>query len=133
MKKLNFDEALFLWDDFMENSGIRKYCQEKCKGECCTYVPWCGKNCKESLPCVSYICSSLLINISEKLYRAYEKFTDEIIRAYNHDLKWGYGSEGLENHKKSFQNPADLFEKLKSSIKKKGLGKIWTPDKMYIN
>jgi len=62
---VNYGEALAAVNRFMEESGIRKYCREVCKGYCCGGC-WnsegaCHRNegINMRLPCSMYVCSPL--------------------------------------------------------------------------
>jgi len=70
-----YKEALEIVEEFMIESGIRRYCETICKGGCCDeiwdekqdrYVPcWeskyaCWRNEGRRLPCSIYLCPALL-------------------------------------------------------------------------
>ena len=60
---LNYEETLALVETFLIDSGIRQYCTQNCKGECCESLrPKCTTvNCRtRKLSCSVYICSALL-------------------------------------------------------------------------
>ena len=74
-KVYSYREALNIVEDFMIKSGIRKYCEMVCKGQCCGsyrdkedgkfHKCWesknaCWKNEGRRLPCSIFICSWLL-------------------------------------------------------------------------
>lgn len=66
MPKITYKEVLDIGNDFMDGTGLRRYCQEVCGGDCCHYgnaskTLECNKTtpCHEKLPCVVYTCRKI--------------------------------------------------------------------------
>lgn len=86
-KTIPYDEALAAIEDFMEASGIRKYCSEVCKGGCCSQcsLPRKGIGCplpKRNILCSAFLCSDVLsqvpLNIREILASHKAEITIEV-------------------------------------------------------
>jgi len=84
MEILSYDETLEKVEEFIESSGVRKVCEEICKGRCCTECP---KKVKEkcltskirNLSCSTYICRNVIEKITIPDYKnmqidMYERF-----------------------------------------------------------
>lgn len=90
--ELTYQETLNIVEKFMINSGIRRYCTEICKGQCCM---GCYENNLKScrhcegrrLPCSIYICWELKQRFSEKTIRTLSKANCAI-----RDQYFNYGS-----------------------------------------
>ena len=63
-KVYSYREALEIVEEFMIESGIRKYCTTVCKGYCCGLCSFsenaCFRNEGRRLPCSTFICDWLL-------------------------------------------------------------------------
>ena len=63
-KVYSYREALEIVEEFMIESGIRKYCTTVCKGYCCGLCSFsenaCFRNEGRRLPCSIYLCTALL-------------------------------------------------------------------------
>lgn len=84
LPKIQIKEALCAWNSFMEKSGIRKFCSV-CKGNCCTNSKgklFCGlksvnhTRCKNSIACVTYLCSYFDKYIPKDLKYIRARFAD---------------------------------------------------------
>ncbi len=60
---MNYIELTNEYNKFMNNSGIRKFCQEKCIPHCCNHPTCTFKTCNQSLGCISFICYLLIPKI----------------------------------------------------------------------
>lgn len=62
--KMNYQEALCVVEKWNTSSGLRSFCEEKCKGKCCS--PCKEKSCiyGRKLSCSMYICPT----ICEKIF-----------------------------------------------------------------
>jgi len=70
---MSYTKLLDMGNKFFEDSGLRRYCQEKCRGKCCMNsfdtkpghrekrFPNCNSKikCQEKLPCVMFMCGTL--------------------------------------------------------------------------
>lgn len=69
---LTYQETLNIVEKFMIDSGIRRYCTEICKGQCCmecyTDNPKSCRHCEgRRLPCSIYTCWELRQRFSKKI------------------------------------------------------------------
>jgi len=78
---MNYIELTKEYNTFMVNSGIRKFCQEKCVPHCCNHPTCTFKTCDKSLGCISFICYLL----RERIFST--KYDDEWVRMHNIILK----------------------------------------------
>ena len=69
-KVYSYREALEIVEEFMIESGIRKYCTTVCKGYCCGLCSFsenaCFRNEGRRLPCSIYLCKPLLEIVPNK-------------------------------------------------------------------
>jgi hypothetical protein len=130
--KIDYETNLTIWNTFMEESGVRSYCQGVCKGKCCEGVKrHCGNRCRDSLACVSFICIRLWAsftkgrtrNISYKLdhiqYRLgimHRSITDAARTKNGRPLTWGYGIDEIKTGV-TFDCPTKLLKELSVLIK----------------
>lgn len=64
IQTMRHSQALKIVNKFMDDTGIRKYCQTICQGKCCSE---CQKptDCSNKLPCSAFICENLIKRILE--------------------------------------------------------------------
>jgi len=80
---ISSNELLEKYNQFMENTHIRKYCTEFCKGKCCGNddMHKCQeKDCHNRLPCVMYVCRYLSLYIENLLSIDYKEFHDYVMK-----------------------------------------------------
>jgi len=123
---MDYQETLQLVEDFMINSGIRNYCTNICKGECCGNCyshnkEACHKNEGRRLACSIFICG-----IGNKLFEDYLKSHEIIMKTIKKIYK-KYSSSYI-----LYSNipPKELFFKFKIPKRsitclKKGLSKAY--------
>ena len=57
---MNYIELTNEYNKFMDSSGIRQFCTDKCIPHCCSHPTCTFKTCKKSLGCISFICYILI-------------------------------------------------------------------------
>ena len=67
---MNYDEALKVVEEWVINTGIRKFCTEKCKGHCCPphYSDRCDRSClkgERKITCSIFLCDLLELRFYE--------------------------------------------------------------------
>lgn len=84
MDYYNYSEVLKIVEDFMEQSGIRQYCEEVCKGGCCQGCRLCYNLLEpRHLPCSIYLCSMLTDDIfNKKLRKLWGEAEESISESY---------------------------------------------------
>ena len=65
---MNYKEILDVTNKFMEDTNIRKYCKDICKGKCCgngKEVTICKyrNNCTKALFCTCFVCKKLVLYV----------------------------------------------------------------------
>jgi len=110
-----YEEALEIIEKFMIESGIRKYCENICKGECCKDCPNpCFKRGQRRLPCSVYICDWLryLLPNSHALQYLDELIFDSLLEVMQRNPYYHPNEEVKEKFKilKSHLNVIKLFE-----------------------
>lgn len=80
----NSQKALKQWNTFMVESGIRKYCQESCKGMCCSdYLSNnCSHKCNNSVACVVQLCPDLTAH-KDHINHKYNEYRSHIISIFD--------------------------------------------------
>ena len=116
-KVYSYREALEIVEDFMIKSGIRKYCETVCKGQCCrncwTSKNACWKNEGRRLPCSIFICDWLLG------YLPGEKELKKINKIIEHTLfsimeKNPYFYPNTPDVQRKFSIDKEVIDKIKS-------------------
>ncbi len=96
----DFKILLEKFNSFVEDTHIRKYCSEICKGDCCSANNCIGKlqdfkQCRTNLACTSYMC----YNVESWLHLGFEyekfmrlmyckrKIADTLYIIFKHDMK----------------------------------------------
>lgn len=132
MNYLNYDETMTIVEDFMQKSGVAKFCRESCKGLCCggcyTFVRvdghmnachYKGNEGGRRLSCTSFICGALFQylkldyapgSVRGKWIHSKEKILDSI-RPYVTTAEHRFNNEG-----NPYYDPPD-FPKLKKNFK----------------
>ena len=89
-----YKDVLQILNEFMDGSGLRKFCQEVCKGCCCNparvdgYACCQTVSCRDKITCVHYMCGRLNTLIGHSFvyaerYVFLRKWLDSIERAVN--------------------------------------------------
>jgi len=124
--KYSYKEALNIVEDFMIKSGIRKYCETVCKGQCCSFRDKNGKlhNCWESenacwknegrrLPCSIFICDWLLGYLPNEKELA--KINETITRTLLDIMKKNpYYHPNTPDVQRKFSIDKEVIDKIKS-------------------
>ena len=120
---MKYEKVVEQWNEFCIESGIRDYCQNKCKGLCCISIcptnknlvgDPCGGKCNESITCTTYLCNALFYGaFPEEVNREFEQYIYLMFREVyklNGTFKpnWGHGYPGTED----WQNPKELIQKM---------------------
>ena len=140
MKYLNYDETMALVEDFMQKSGVAKFCRESCKGVCCggcyTFVRvdghmnachYKGNEGGRRLSCTSFICGDLFYYLRKKMpsqglpgnvrgkWIVSKERILRVVKPYvlrKHTFKQDFGQEG-----NPYYDPPANFPKLKKNFK----------------
>jgi len=123
-----YKEALDIAEDFMIKSGIRRYCENICRGKCCgevwdeeeeRYIPcWkskvaCWRNEGRRLPCSVYLCGSLL-DISPDADYLHD-LRQRVFRILDNIMGINpYFNPNTEDIQRKFRIPKEELEVLKS-------------------
>ena len=101
-KWLSWNEVLVIAEDFMIKSGLRKYCTEVCKGDCChgcyTGPKACHKNEGRRLSCTLYFCGGFESTPCEDAFRVLNHARSMV----NNRIHQTYIDLGLWTHKYEF-------------------------------
>ncbi len=138
MPQISYNKTVKIVDNWMVNSGVRRFCSEVCKGRCCRSVvshQVCKKReeCK-NINCVSFLCFEIIRNIfSPEQHLKYRKSNDYIRQITTNDFAMlAFGDAYFINyrggrHKKLkfdsekidfFTKPFILTEEMERLIKK---------------
>ena len=121
MEVLNYDQTLELVESFMEKSGIRSYCTDICKGDCCgscyTNNPEaCHRNEGRRLACSVYLCYTPTCfptdDFMEPFVRVSREVTNVIDRVYERfDTNQNVYSSGFAIYRNKYFRvpPKELF------------------------
>jgi len=116
MTELNYQESLEIIENFMEESRIREYCTDICKGECCgecyNSENACHRNEGRRLGCSIFLCNPikrlLLKRGTRQLYnRTLQKIEEEICGVENM-----YFNVNTQKMKDNFSINKDYFDYL---------------------
>lgn len=116
MEMLNYDQTLELVESFMEKSGIRDYCTNICKGNCCgscyTKNPEaCHRNEGRRLACSIYLCYTNTFP-TNCFMEPFRKVHDEVIKA----IRKVYREVARDYGNKYFKTPPkELFSNFEIS------------------
>jgi len=135
-KQLNYGQAIALIEKFMNDSGIRSYCENICIGNCCNKCYTSDKACLSNegrrLACSVYICVSLanLIFTSEEHIK-YDYMSMKIRqqlniarRAHDHTINYTnpyyepYTTEQIRKFSIKYSDIVDNIPSCKSDIQR---------------
>jgi hypothetical protein len=113
MKKLTYQEATTLIENFMINSGIRDYCTKICKGDCCSKCYDSPDACRHHegrrLLCSIFICTALYMLLPKKESKKLRIIDDNISNVYEKIYAKLYPTTYIPNF--YFWPPSDKFLK----------------------
>jgi len=86
MEYYNYDETLAKVENIMERSGIRDFCQNDCKGECCHICTNCKDSNERNLSCSVFLClplRTLLFDRGSKELNKWDKLESTVNKRIN--------------------------------------------------
>jgi hypothetical protein len=129
---MKHDEVVEKWNKFCITSGLRKYCQEVCQGDCCKGTR-CAKDCSNSIFCTSFLCNKITNEIWKNnndllyLYNNYIRENEKKLKRMRKlfPYRWGQTYLGTKN----WPDPSELIEKLHEELDDKitEMNKKWLP------
>jgi len=105
IKYLDYNETMALAENFMQKSGIAKFCREVCKGGCCySCKNACHKGGERRLECTVFICGRLLQDAGEGVRQKWIDVKQQIFcEMYKHTNKKFYFMPPSDKLKRKFQ------------------------------
>ena len=119
MKQLTYDQTMAVLEDFMQKSGIAKFCREYCKGKCCGSC-WkgsnaCHRNEGRRLACTAFICPELFLKLGyeyesddRRIFRSAKLSIENRICEYRHTRNVYFTPTSLEEMKE-FRIPESVI------------------------